>query len=173
MVTNEVAKFKLRVLKHVSNVVKGGVELPPVMYVRTSKGKFKIMPVAPQLMAEKELRDKCREIMQHMLTLAKADLVCFVSEAYVSSIRRDEMSPEELRRAEAGRPSREDYKKATKNRTECIFLSFETKGLPRENELMTFKVENKSLQPHHLMSEMENSGVVGNAQGNFQNLFEQ
>ena len=175
MVTNEVSKFKLRVLKHVSNTVKDGVTIPPVMYVRTIKGKFKMMPIAPQLMEDKALRDKCREIMQHMLNVAKVDLLCFVSEAYVSAINRKDMSPDAIARAENGNLSEQDYEKARESRKECVFLSFEAKGLATENELMTFKIEDKKLLPHELMSGHDSplTPAENSAQGNFQNIFEQ
>lgn len=176
MVTNEVSKFKLRVLKHVSNAIKDGEAIPPVMYVRTTKGKFKMMPIAPQLMQDKALRDKCREIMQHMINIAKVDLMCFVSEAYVSAIKREDMSPDAIARAESGNINEEDYERAQKNRKECVFLSFEAKGLPTENELMTFKVQNKKLLPHEVMSGKDSpisSSELNTAQGNFQNIFEQ
>jgi hypothetical protein len=174
MVTTEVAKFKLRVLKHVSNVVKNGASIPPVMYVRTIKGKYKIMPVAPQLMQDKALRDKCREIMQHMLNIAKVDLMCFVSEAYVSAINAKELTPEERRRAENNNLNEEDYKKIIASRQECVFLSFEAKGLKEENELMTFKVKDKNLLPHELMAGTDTPiNSATEPQGNFQNILAQ
>lgn len=174
MVTTEVAKFKLRVLKHVSNIVKSGGNIPPVMYVRTIKGKYKIMPVHPQLMEDKATRDKCREVMQYMLKIAKADLMCFVSEAYVSAMNAKDMTPEERKRAESGNLTKEDYEKVVAARQECLFLSFEAKGLKEDSELMTFKIENKNLLPHDLMAGADALGdKVNEAQGNFQNLFEQ
>ena len=173
MVTTEVAKFKLRVLKHVSNIVRNGGSIPPVMYVRTIKGKYKIMPVHPQLMEDKATREKCREVMQYMLKVAKADLMCFVSEAYVSAINSKDMTPEEMKRAESGNLTKKDYEKVVAARQECLFLSFEAKDLKEDNELMTFKIENKNLLPHELMSGTDSPIGSGNKEGNFQNLLEQ
>lgn len=172
MVTTEVAKFKLRVLKHVSNVVKDGGNIPPVMYVRTIKGKYKIMPVHPQLMEDKATRDKCREVMQYMLKIAKADLMCFVSEAYISAINAKDMTPDEVKRAESGNLTKEDYEKVIASRQECLFLSFEAKDLKEDNELMTFKIKNNSLLPHEIMSN-DNDIDSNKGHGNFQNLLEQ
>jgi len=173
----EIANFKLRVLKHVSNIIKAGNDIPPVMYVRTNKGKFKIMPIHPQLMADKRLRDKCREAMQYMLKVAKADLLCFVSEAYVSAINADNLEPAQKKRMEDGELNRADYQKITNAKKECLFLSFEAKTISKDNnELMTFEIKDKQLMPHKVLGVSsgsdEDCSPLQNTQGNFSNLFE-
>jgi|10_taG_2_1085330.scaffolds.fasta_scaffold00131_25 hypothetical protein len=177
MGTIEVANFKLRVLKHVSNIIKEGKTILPVMYVRTIKGKYKIMAIHPNLLEDKRLRDKCRETMQYMLKVSKADLLCFVSEAYVSAINAESLEPAQKARLESGDLNRADYEKITNNRKECLFLSFESKKDDNDNnEFMTFKIENKTLLPYEHSNKINESTDSGEQmkthQGNFSNLFE-
>ena len=178
MGTTEVATFKLRVLKHVSNVIKEGESIPPVMYVRTIKGKYKIMPIHPGLLEDKILRDKCRATMQYMLKVSKADLLCFVSEAYVSAINADHLEPAQKARMEKGELNKADYEKITNAKQECLFLSFESKkDSDANNELMTFKIKNKKLLPYEHSNTINNSEDTNcenmkTHRGNFSNLFE-
>jgi hypothetical protein len=100
--------------------------------------------------------------------------MCFVSEAYVSAINAKELTPEERRRAENNNLNEEDYKKIIASRQECVFLSFEAKGLKEENELMTFKVKDKNLLPHELMAGTDTPiNSATEPQGNFQNILAQ
>ena len=176
MAAIEVANFKLRVLKHVSNIIKAGEDVPPVMYVRTIKGKYKIMPIHPGLLEDKKLREKCRITMQYMLKISKADLLCFASEAYVSAINAESLEPAQRARLESGDLNRADYEKITNAKKECLFLSFESKkNSDDNNELMTFKIEDKKLLPYahsDKIRDAQEDGHMKTHQGNFSNLFE-
>jgi hypothetical protein len=148
--------FKQKALKRIMKYFEENESVDPVLFLKNKNGINKAVPLPPFMFASDFGKVTCSHLMKKILTVAGANMCCFITEAWQAKVKEDEL-PEEL---DIPVRDRSDKK-------EILMLNFMHNDL--EEEFMTFEIKREEDHPPTLEPSMIQSGFIN--EGKFDNLF--